>query len=142
MSLIKKNSDLWRRFRLYGFGLLLGCLLVNIITKGKACQMPGTVKLEELNFQPLEYTKHATCRMQCRGISESEIKQLLLNGSVNYSKSEVHAAPCPKYAVEGNTADGQHIRIIVGDCDSISKIITAIDLNLEKDSCNCNVIKK
>jgi len=137
MAAFKFDSDFWRRFKFYGFGLLIGCLLVSVITKGKACQMPGTLKLEELATQPIEYTKHADCRMHCRGISEDEIKQVLKDGSINYHKSEVHAEPCPKYAVEGNTKDGQHIRIIVGDCGNTSKIITAIDLGLEKDTCNC-----
>jgi hypothetical protein len=138
MPLFKIDKDFWRRFRFYGFGLLLGCLLVSVITRGKACQMPSTLKLEELSAQHIEYTKHAACRMLCRGISEDEIKQIMKEGNVNYGKSEVHAEPCPKYAVEGNTKDGQRVRIIIGDCDTISRIITAIDLESEKDTCNCN----
>lgn len=140
MSLLnKKDPDLWRRLRFYGLGFLMGCLLVSAITKGKACQMPGTLKIEELSSQTVEYTKHATCRMQCRNITEAELKEVLKNGSVNYSKSEVHAKPCPKYAVEGKTKDGQEIRIIVGDCQNTSTIITAIDLGKETDKdCECN----
>ncbi|MBL7891139.1 MAG: DUF4258 domain-containing protein [Bacteroidia bacterium] len=135
MSLIKKDSDLWRRFRLYGFGLLLGCLLVSIITKGKACQMPGTLKMEELNSQKLEFTPHAGCKLMCLGISEDDIKEMMKKGDVNYGKSEVHAKPCPKYAIEGYTHDGHSILIIVGDCDSIS---TIIEVTGENEMCRCD----
>lgn len=137
MALEKKNSDLIRRFKFYGFGLLLGILAVSVINKGEGCKMPGSIKLEELARQKLEYTKHGECRMECRGIDETEIKQVLKIGKINYDKSEVHASPCGKYAVEGVTPDGQSVRIIIADCDSISRLVTAIDLNLETDTCQC-----
>lgn len=137
MELPKKNADLYRRFKLYGFGILLGILVVNFVYKGKGCQMPGSAKLEELSYQKLEFTKHGACRMECRNITEAEIKDVLKTGKINYSKSEVHDKPCGTYAVEGNTKDGQHVRIVIADCDSISRVVTAIDLGMEKDSCAC-----
>jgi signal recognition particle subunit SEC65 len=137
MAISGKNSDLIRRFKFYGFGLALGILAVSVITKGKACQMPGSAKLEELNWQKLEYSKHAACRMECRHISESEIKQVLQEGKINYNKSEVHDKPYPTYAIEGTTTQGKNIRVVIADADTISKVITTIDLNLEKDSCDC-----
>jgi hypothetical protein len=137
MAIEGKNADLIRRFKLYGFGFLLGILIVTFVYKGKGCQLPGSAKLEELSYQKLEYTQHGACRMECRGITEEEIKGVLKTGKVNYDKSEVREKPCGKYAVEGTTKDGQHIRIIIADCDSISKVVTAIDLNMEKDTCDC-----
>lgn len=137
MAIQGKNSDLFRRLRFYGFGFLLGILAVSLIYKGKGCQMPGSAKLEELSYQKLELTQHGECRMNCRGISLAEIKDVLKTGKINYDKSEVRAEPCGKYAVEGNTKDGQNIRIIIADCDTISKLVTAIDLKLENDTCDC-----
>jgi hypothetical protein len=139
MALPSKNADLYRRLRFYGFGFLLGCLLVSFLFKGRGCQMPGSAKLEELSYQHLEYTKHGECRMKCRNISEDEIKSVLKSGKINYDKSNVHDTPCGTYAVEGNTADGQKVRIVIADCDTISRVVTAIDLNHESDpdSCDC-----
>ena len=99
--------------------------------------MPGSAKMEELSYQKLELTQHGECRMACRGISLEEIKALMKSGKVNYDKSEVRAEPCGKYAVEGTTADGQSIRVIIADCDTISKVVTAIDLKMENDTCDC-----
>lgn len=86
------------------------------------------------------YTSHARCRMECREISEAEVEYILAQGVVNEAKSKEEdseaAGHCPTYALEGNTQDGQHVRIVFGACDKITKVITAIDLGVEH-ACNC-----
>ena len=99
--------------------------------------MPSSRKMEELNSQKLEYTQHTECRMKCRHISEEELKQILKNGKINYDKSNVHDAPCGTYAVEGSTSAGKNLRIVIADCDTTSRVVTAIDLRIEHDSCDC-----
>lgn len=99
--------------------------------------MPGSAKLEELSYQKLELTQHGECRMKCRSITEAEVKDVLKTGKINYGKSNVHDTPCGTYVVEGKTADGQNVRIVIADCDTISRLVTAIDLSMEKDSCDC-----
>ncbi len=143
MAIQGKNSDLYRRFRLYGFGFLIGMLIVSIVYKGKGCQLPNSAKMEELGWQRLEYTQHAQCRMECRHITEADIRQILGkgetrgSGKVNYSKSDVHHKPYPTYAIEGMTSSGKSLRIVIDDADTISKVVTTIDLRMEKDSCDC-----
>ena len=144
MSLPGKHSDLIRRLKLYGLGILLGLLVVKFVYKGKGCQLPNSAKMEELGWQKLEYSKHAVCRMQCRHISEAEIRELLGNGKspgkgkINYDKSAVRDKPYPTYAIEGKTSTGKELRIVIADADSISRVVTTIDLKMEKDSCDCN----
>lgn len=143
MAIEGKNTDLFRRFRLYGFGFLIGMLIVSVVYKGKGCQMPGSLKIEKLGWQKLEYTKHAACRMECRHITEADIREILGTGAttgsgkVNYDKSDVHHKPYPTYAIEGVTKTGKNLRIVIDDVDTISKVITTIDLRMEKDSCDC-----
>lgn len=84
----------------------------------------------------LEYTRHANCRMECRKISKAEVAEIMEQGSINYSKSDVNAKPCPEYAIEGKTSDGQKVRIVFAQCDFKTKVVTVIDLG--KDwSCDC-----
>ncbi len=84
----------------------------------------------------LEYTRHATCRMGCRQITQEEVKDIMQSGKINYSKSNVKATPCPSYALEGTTSDDQRVRIVFGQCDEKTKVITVIDLG--KDwACDC-----
>lgn len=74
--------------------------------------------------------------MECRKISKSEVEEIMLDGTINYSKSDVKAKPCPEYAVEGATSDGQRVRIVYAQCDFKTKVVTVIDLG--KDwSCAC-----
>ena len=128
-----------RRIRLFVFGVLLGSIIMYMLVfkNRNVYKSPGEVIHGKLQSQPLSYTKHAQCRMQCRNISESEIKEILLQGEVNYDKSQVHDKPCPSYALEGKTADGQQVRIVFAQCDSVTKVITAIDLGLENEDCKC-----
>lgn len=143
MAIPGKHSDLIRRLKLYGLGLLLGILVVRFVYKGKGCQLPSSAKMEELGWQKLEYSKHAACRMECRHITEAEIRELLGNGEspgkgkVNYNKSDVHEKPYPTYAIEGITASGKELRIVIADVDTISRVVTTIDLKMDTDSCDC-----
>ena len=68
MAIEGKNSDLFRRLRYYGVGLLLGVLAVSVLYKGKGCQLPGSAKMEELSYQKLELTQQGAWRMVSRGI--------------------------------------------------------------------------
>ena len=84
----------------------------------------------------LEYTKHAICRMDCRHITQQEIKYILQNGTVNYRKSEANGHPCPTYALEGYSPEKQHLRVVFAQCDNKTKVVTCIDLDTEWP-CDC-----
>ncbi len=89
------------------------------------------------NPSTINYSKHAKCRMDCRTITESEIKQVLTSGIINYSKSDLKKSDCTKrYAVDGYSKDGQHIRIVVAPCSDELTVITCIDLDKDWE-CHC-----
>ena len=108
--------------------------------------MPEKAKTEKvatrgLNRQPsrISYSKHARCRMACRHIDESEVKEILQQGKINYAKSEIGDRPdCKrKYAVEGTTRDGQRVRIIFAPCKTEVTVVTVIDIGKEWP-CDCD----
>ena len=84
----------------------------------------------------LEYSKHATCRMQCRKISQAEVEEIMQEGKINYNKSDVKNARCPRYALEGVTADNQRVRIVYAQCNDKTTVVTVIDLETEF-ACSC-----
>ncbi|MEO7444668.1 MAG: DUF4258 domain-containing protein [Ferruginibacter sp.] len=93
-----------------------------------------------LNRTPsnINYSKHALCRMDCRHVSQAEVKSVLQEGMVNYTKSDLQHPDCDKkYAVEGNTKDGQHLRIIFAPCASEVTVVTCIDLDKEWECPDC-----
>jgi len=85
----------------------------------------------------LVYTHHARCRMDCRHITEKEVQEVLEKGDVNYNKSELNAHPDPKYAFEGYTTEGQHLRIVFAPSKNNVVVITCIELGVEWQ-CHCN----
>lgn len=86
---------------------------------------------------PLQYTRHARCRMDCRGISEAEVREVLREGHINYAKSDLNDQPCATYAIEDRVAEGQDLRIVFGLCEQSVKVITCIDLSEDHD-CDCS----
>ncbi|HQE11321.1 MAG TPA: DUF4258 domain-containing protein [Flavipsychrobacter sp.] len=122
--------------------------IVLLIVRTCKNQAPSTVNVPStttitnetrgLNRNPsiINYSKHARCRMQCRKITEAEIKKVLREGTINYKKSSLQQAPCKKrYAVE-SIVNKQHIRIIVAPCEDELTVITCIDTK-EEWACDC-----
>ena len=81
------------------------------------------------------YSKHARCRMECRHIDESEIKEILETGKINYNKIESDARG-KSYPLEGVTHDHQHVRIVFAPKDDGMLVVTCIDLDTEWP-CDC-----
>ena len=84
----------------------------------------------------LEYSNHAKCRMQCRHISQSEVEEIMRDGTINYNKSDLQTTRCPRYALEGVTHDNQRVRIIFGQCNEKTVVVTVIDLGTDY-ACDC-----
>lgn len=85
----------------------------------------------------LEYTLHARCRMECRHITEEEVTEILAEGRINTERSNSRDQPCPTFAIEGYSDDGQHLRIVFAPCNNVTRVVTCIDLDKEWN-CNCN----
>jgi len=81
--------------------------------------------------------------MDCRHITEKEIREILEQGEINYKKSEPDSHPDPKYAMEGYTQEGQHLRIVFAvpngrrAGESSLVVVTCIELGVEWQ-CDCH----
>ena len=122
--------------------LILAALLFFWIKKNQR----GTDHSEfnkEINAEPFQrdtktitYSRHARCRMKCRNIDESEVKEILLNGKINYNKVEEDQQG-KTYPLEGITHDRQHVRLVVAPKDNNLVVVTVVDLDKEW-RCDCN----
>ena len=74
--------------------------------------------------------------MQCRHITEQEVEETMREGKINYNKSDLQNARCPRYAVEEVTKDDQRVRIVFAQCNNYTEVVTVIDLDTEW-SCHC-----
>lgn len=82
------------------------------------------------------YSKHANCRMDCRHIDETEVKEILAGGQINNSKIKEDERG-KTYPLEGETHDKQHVRIVFAPKgNDTMEVVTCIDLDREWP-CNC-----
>jgi hypothetical protein len=115
---------------------LLLVLILLIVFIYKRWQEP--VRREAFDRHPvhLYYTKHALCRMDCRHISRKDINEIMEKGIINFNKSNRYDRPCPTFALQGETSDGEKIRVIFAQCSAETKVVTCY--NLEEDfECHC-----
>ncbi len=107
-------------------------------TKGSTDDRRGSLDVFRDPDAEYYFTKHARCRMECRRITQKEIREIVRQAEVNYSKSDLDAAQGPRYAVEGYTsADRQHIRVIVAPKQRHLSIVTVIDLDKDWECPSC-----
>jgi Domain of unknown function (DUF4258) len=124
-------------FLLLVFTFILSCHS-SAPESAKTKPVPGLARGEPFDRHgDLVFTRHARCRMDCRHITPKEIHEILEEGTINYEKSEPAAQPDPKYALEGYTAEQQHLRIIIAPEGMKLIVITCIELGVEW-SCHCN----
>jgi hypothetical protein len=105
-------------------------------TKGKSTTSVNRDQGFDRRISYIEYSNHAKCRMGCRKISQAEVEEIMLDGKINYNKSDLKNSRCPRYAVEGVTTDNQKVRIVFAQCNEKTQVVTVIDLDTEW-SCNC-----
>ena len=98
-------------------------------------EKPQEVEGFDRNTTKLIFSKHAKCRMDCRKIDESEIREILKSGTINYKKIQ-NDKRGKTYPVEGLTHDKQHVRIVFAPKDDGLVVVTVIDLDTEW-SCDC-----
>lgn len=83
------------------------------------------------------YSRHAKCRMECRHIDASEVKEILLGGTLNKNKIQEDGRGIT-YPLEGVTHDRQHVRIVFAPKnENTVEVVTCIDLDTDWP-CNCH----
>lgn len=129
----------WNKYRLILFTLVIVVLFITrtFYKKDETTAItPFAVQLNR-NIDKLIFTKHAKCRMDCRHITEQEIKEILHNGNINYNKTNLYDDRGPAYALEGYTGQQQHLRVVFAPKKDEMVVVTCVDL--DKDwQCNCN----
>ena len=130
----------------YPFLILIAALLLFFwVKKNQRGKQPGRVTVDAVKDdyfalrggnKTIKYSRHAKCRMDCRHIDESEVKEILATGEINYNKEETSAKGVT-YPLEGTTHDGQHVRIVFAPKENEIVVVTAIDLDRDWPCADC-----
>lgn len=132
----------WLKYRLIFFAILIIGFFISrtVFPLFKTDNTPQITPINiglNRNNEHLIFTKHAKCRMECRDITQEEVKEILHTGNINYTKSNASNKSGATYALEGYSIDKQHLRIIVAPEKENLVIVTCIDLDKEWQ-CDCN----
>jgi Domain of unknown function (DUF4258) len=82
------------------------------------------------------YTKHARCRMDCRHITEEEIKEILATGKLKTDKID-ETEKGKTYPLDGRTKQDKMVRIVVAPKKNDLVIVTVIDLDKDWQCGDC-----
>ena len=131
----------------YPFLILIAAVLLFFwVKKNQRGKQPGRVTVDAVKDdyfalrsgnKTITYSRHAKCRMDCRHIDESEVKEILSKGEINYIKEETSEKGVT-YPLEGTTHDGQRVRIVFAPKEKEIVVVTAIDLDKDCPCGNCN----
>ena len=117
--------------------LAVAALLIKRCRAGKAAtETVDRNKGLDRRTDMLEYTAHATCKMNCVHITQLQVEQVLKNGQINAGKSETAAKPCPIYTLDGYTSDSLHLRVVFAQCDYKTKVMSCSNIDSAYD-CHC-----
>ena len=78
---------------------------------------------ERLKSKPLSVTDHGACRMDCRFVSQSDVKNALAKGSLSKKHSTF---PERKFAFENG-----RVRAIFGENEDATTVVTVIDVDTD-----------
>ena len=119
-------EDMRTRFTLYGFGFVLGIILVFFFLGGKnaSCNwMPNQRILNIIKQKKLSISESVKNDMRDKSVDSLDIMKILDNGDIDFSKSQVKNDPCRNYWIQGNSKQKDLI-ITVEICDSLAVVKT------------------
>ncbi len=117
-------DDMRRRFALYGFGFAMGIVLVFFFLGGKkaSCNwLPNDRILNIIQRKVIVYGEGLQYDMEETSSDSLDIRAILNNGDIDFSRSRVKNEPCRLYWIQGIKKQSS-LFIQVELCDSIATV--------------------
>jgi hypothetical protein len=133
--------DFLRRLKFFGFGFVLGMIILLYVLGRRGCKSINHMKVDELISQYTIWSDKAKCKREALGLSaDTTYYKTLTKMRVNYNKSDVRATPCGIYRLEPIHRDSIPFELTICDCDTISRI-DDIDIFNPKIITDCDTLK-
>lgn len=131
-----------RRYKLFGFGVLLGVLVIyfsfpksskNPLYTG--AWLPGKRVLEHIQSTPISMTPQISEQLICNGITNQDLLLFLKNDAeVNFSESKIRDEANPSYFLESENPQST-IKNLWVESQSKQILIKSITLDPQKKEC-------
>lgn len=83
----------------------------------------------------LQFSDRAECLMNCRGISNEDIEEIMKKGVINFNRSNLRGNPCPSFALQGRTDGGKSLVVFFSQCPDETTVIGCLT---PKDATPCH----
>ena len=113
-----------QRIGYYLGGFSIGLVILAFFLNGKraSCDYgPQARVLKNINSKKIEYDPSVVELLKQGKIDSTSIKNILLTGEIDFSKSETRKNPCGLYYIE-KQFEQKSISIIVANCDTLTII--------------------
>lgn len=117
-------DDMRQRFTLYGIGFAMGIVMVFFFLGGKraSCNwLPNERILSIIERKQLLYGDQVEQNLLAAEADSLDIRNILTNGDIDFSKSRVKNDPCRLYWIQGQGKQSS-LLISVELCDSIATV--------------------
>jgi len=117
-------DDMRQRFTLYGIGFAMGIVIVFFFLGGKkaSCNwLPNDRILNIIERKQLFYGDQIEQNLKEAEADSLDIRAILKNGDIDFSKSQVKNEPCRLYWIEGQGKQSS-LLISVELCDSVATV--------------------
>jgi hypothetical protein len=107
--------DFNRRLRLFLFGVIAGSLVVWALlfrNRDLPAWTPNDRVMESLRQNPIKIMPAARCMLDCNGISDKDVINVLQTGKVIFSESNVRGKEIPEYIIEGKQKKGTEVKML------------------------------
>ncbi len=98
-----------KRLGFYLFGLAIGLIFLSIFLKKKSeetgvsfCYLPNCRVLKDLRSKKISYSNDIQNAIKEKQIDSLQINQFLLDGDVDFGKSDTESKPCKTYFIEND----------------------------------------
>jgi hypothetical protein len=125
---------LGKRIGFYGIGFIMGITMLVFFLNGKnaGCEyFPNARILKLIRNKPLHFSKDTQNAMKTLEIDTITINKILLNGTIDFSKSKIRIKPCRFYLIEG-VANAKNVVIYIKNCKD-EATIESLRLNTESN---------
>jgi hypothetical protein len=121
---MKVDKELLYRFKFFGIGLSIGIALVIFILNGKNSRcswFPNERILKIIRQKHLVYSDGLQKQVDSKKIDSAYIQAILLDGNINFSKSQTKNNPCRNYHID-YYIKGKTSILKVKICDTIATL--------------------
>ncbi len=104
------------RLAYYLVGFIMGLFFVALIFSGKDTRcnyFPNARVLNDLRNKPFQYSDNASAILSQKWVNETDIKNTLTYGDVDFDQSNIEVDNGKLYIIEGKTAKNQAITLEV-----------------------------